>query len=52
LVNLEKYMEAAQSMIPEEAAFQTWSGKQAKAAGFTKVKVAVIENGIQATFTK
>lgn len=51
-VNLERYLEAAKKMSPEAAAFKTWSGQQAKALGFTNVKVEKIENGIKAVFTK
>ncbi|WP_343522270.1 hypothetical protein [Pedobacter sp.] len=46
------YLEAAKKMSPEAAAFKTWSGQQAKALGFTNVKVEKIENGIKAVFTK
>jgi hypothetical protein len=35
-----------------EAAFSTWSGQQAKAAGFKNVVVQRIGNGVEATFTK
>lgn len=51
-VNLQRYLEAAKKMSPEAGAFQTWSGQQAKALGFTNVKVEKIENGIKAVFTK
>lgn len=52
-VNLTRYNSAIKrGLSRENAAFETWSGKQAKAHGFTNVVVKEIENGIQATFTK
>jgi len=52
-VNLTRYRYwINRGRTPKEAAFKTWSGKQAKEYGFTEVEVTEIETGIQATFTK
>lgn len=37
---------------PTQAAWSTWSGKQAQLNGFNSVKVSPIDNGIKATFSK
>ncbi|WP_052600089.1 RHS repeat-associated core domain-containing protein [Aureispira sp. CCB-QB1] len=39
-------------MTPEAAAWNTWSGRQAKENGFTTVKVTATENGVNAVFTR
>ena len=52
-VNLQKFYDAIKNhATDEEAAFSTWSGKQAREAGFNKVTVRRIDGGIEATFTK
>ncbi|TCC87295.1 hypothetical protein EZ428_21575 [Pedobacter frigiditerrae] len=52
-VNLQTFYNSLKNKLTEsEAAFSTWSGKQAKAAGFNNVEVKRIGNGIEATFTK
>ena len=56
-VNLERYKAAVEGGASEtEAAWQTWSGQQAKKAGFTHVEIKVLNSklakGVQATFTK
>lgn len=51
--NLATYKELIEEGLTKtEAAWQTWTGKQAAKNGFTKVTVEEVENGIQAIFTK
>jgi RHS repeat-associated protein len=50
-LNLAQYEKnIALKMTPEQAAWNTWSGQQAKRHGFTNVQVTSIKNGIQAVF--
>ena len=52
-VNLSKFRKLVNELGPEGAAWETWSGKQAKKAGFTNVNVEIVDKGVvRATFTK
>ena len=51
-INLQRYQAALKTMTKEQAAFQTWSGKQAAVHGFKNVVVEPLPNGIKATFIK
>ncbi len=52
-INLQRFYNAIKNGASEtEAAWSTWSGGQAQAAGFNKVTVQRIGNGVEATFTK
>jgi RHS repeat-associated protein len=51
-INLQRYRNALITMSPEAAAWETWSGGQAKKFGFKNVSVRELKNGVEATFTK
>ncbi|MET3878011.1 hypothetical protein [Chitinophaga sp. OAE865] len=51
--NLIQYRKGLSNKLTDkQAAWQTWSGRQAEKHGFTNVTVNKIENGVQAVFTK
>ena len=51
-INLQRYNNALKTMSPEQAAWETWSGQQAKQFGLKNVSIRQLKSGVEATFTK